>query len=253
MRTKGEPTLISSVRRALQLLEATASHERGAPAKRLARETGLPLGTTYHLLRTLVHEGYLHKLEDGSFVLGRALDALHEHGQAQADQSRIRPTLMALRDELDMAVYVGRYEDGEIEVTHIVDGPATPRVHGMVDLADAAHATALGKCILRQLDTGARSDHLARHHPLPNLTPHTVTHPAEVARKLTIPAPRTIEWDEQEYELGIACAAVPIAYGESIGALATSFRMERRSVMETATDRLLSAGRVLTYTLSLTM
>jgi hypothetical protein len=29
-----------------------SAHENGAPAKQLARETGLPLATAYHLLRT---------------------------------------------------------------------------------------------------------------------------------------------------------------------------------------------------------
>ena len=46
----GGPTLITSVQRALRLLEAVSAHENGAPAKKLARETGLPLATAYHLL-----------------------------------------------------------------------------------------------------------------------------------------------------------------------------------------------------------
>ncbi|MCZ9336989.1 helix-turn-helix domain-containing protein, partial [Streptomyces sp. TRM76130] len=46
-------TLIGSVRRAMRLLECVARHRYGAPAKQLARETGLALPTAYHLLRTL--------------------------------------------------------------------------------------------------------------------------------------------------------------------------------------------------------
>ena len=65
------PTLITSVQRAFRLMEAVGAHEGGAPAKQLARETGLPLATAYHLLRTLVHDGYIRKLDDGGFVLGR--------------------------------------------------------------------------------------------------------------------------------------------------------------------------------------
>ncbi|MEV8154761.1 helix-turn-helix domain-containing protein, partial [Streptomyces fradiae] len=57
--TTTAPTLIGSVQRALRLLEAVGAHADGAPAKQLARETGLPLATAYHLLRTLTHEGYL--------------------------------------------------------------------------------------------------------------------------------------------------------------------------------------------------
>ena len=38
---------------------------RNSPAPR-----GLPLATTYHLLRTCAHEGWLQRLDDGSYVLG---------------------------------------------------------------------------------------------------------------------------------------------------------------------------------------
>ncbi|ANW19293.1 helix-turn-helix domain-containing protein [Streptomyces clavuligerus] len=69
------PTLIGSVQRALRLLEATATHPDGAPAKQLAREAGIPLPTAYHLLRTLAHEGYLRR-ENGVFVIGGAVGRL---------------------------------------------------------------------------------------------------------------------------------------------------------------------------------
>ncbi|MFB7462115.1 helix-turn-helix domain-containing protein [Streptomyces sp. NPDC056224] len=61
------PTLIGSVQRALRLLEAMYA-EGGVTAKRLARLTGIPLPTVYHLLRTLSHEGYVQR-EGGSFRL----------------------------------------------------------------------------------------------------------------------------------------------------------------------------------------
>ncbi|MBT2481790.1 helix-turn-helix domain-containing protein [Streptomyces sp. ISL-94] len=61
------PTLIGSVQRALRLVEAMYA-EGGATAKRLARLTGIPLPTVYHLLRTLSHEGYVQH-EGGSFRL----------------------------------------------------------------------------------------------------------------------------------------------------------------------------------------
>jgi hypothetical protein len=70
MGAHGGPTLITSVQRAFRLLEVVSAHENGAPAKQLARETGLPLATAYHLLRTLVHDGYVRKLDDGGFILG---------------------------------------------------------------------------------------------------------------------------------------------------------------------------------------
>ena len=67
----GQPTLIQSVQRALRLLEVVADHGGRARAKEVARAAGLPLATTYHLLRTCAHEGWLQHLDDG-----RALGAL---------------------------------------------------------------------------------------------------------------------------------------------------------------------------------
>ncbi|HXM57281.1 MAG TPA: helix-turn-helix domain-containing protein, partial [Candidatus Dormibacteraeota bacterium] len=55
-------TLISSVQRALRLLEAASRAPSGAAAKQLARSAGIPIGTTYHLLRTLHFEGYMRRL-----------------------------------------------------------------------------------------------------------------------------------------------------------------------------------------------
>ena len=60
----------------MRLLECVAEHEYGAPAKQLAREAGLALPTAYHLLRTLLHDGYVARLDDGSYVLGARLHAI---------------------------------------------------------------------------------------------------------------------------------------------------------------------------------
>lgn len=65
--TTTAPTLIGSVQRALRLVEAMYA-EGGVTAKRLARITGIPLPTVYHLLRTLSHEGYVQR-EGGAFRL----------------------------------------------------------------------------------------------------------------------------------------------------------------------------------------
>lgn len=246
------PTLITSVRRALHLMEVVAGHADGAPAKKLAREAGLPLATTYHLLRTLAHEGYVRKLGDGLFVLGDRLDALREQGRPQAMLSRTRPALTALRDELDMATYLGFYgEDGEIRVRDIADGPRAPRVDVWVGFEDAAHATALGKCILRQLDDESRDDYLSRH-PLLELTPRTVTRPAELIRRLARPTRYSLVFDKEEYAIGTCCAAVPVTDGTAVGALGVSCRPERLSRIEAAAERLVNVARRVTRTVALT-
>ncbi|MEV2191120.1 IclR family transcriptional regulator [Streptomyces phaeochromogenes] len=246
------PTLITSVQRAFRLLEAVSAHQNGAPAKQLARETGLPLATAYHLLRTLVHDGYLRKLDDGGFVLGDKLQMMQSTGRGQALLSRVRPTLAALRDELTTAAYLTFYEEGEIRVAEIVDGPRAPRVDLWVGFEDAGHATALGKAVLRELDEDNRKDYLSRHH-LADLTPRTITSRPELLRRLDTSPVAPAVTDLEEYALGTVCVAVPVYSGDTLGSLGVSMPVDRLSRLPDIRARLIPTANRVTRSLSLTI
>ncbi|GGN79205.1 transcriptional regulator [Streptomyces albiflavescens] len=246
------PTLITSVQRAFRLLEAVTTHENGAPAKQLARETGLPLATAYHLLRTLVHDGYVRKLDDGGFVLGDRLETLHTRGRGQTMLSRVRPTLAALRDEFATAAYLTFYEEGEIRVAEIVDGPRAPRVDLWVGFEDAGHATALGKCVLRELDDDSRKDYLSRHH-LADLTPRTITSSPELLRRIDSSPMAPAVTDLEEYALGTVCVAVPVYNGDTLGSLGVSLPADRLSRLEEIRERLIPTASRVTRSLSITI
>ena len=93
---QGQPTLIQSVQRGLRVLEVVADRGGRARAKEIARAAGLPLATTYHLLRTCAHEGWLQRLADGSYVLGDRIDVVRERGSGARRLARARPALEAL-------------------------------------------------------------------------------------------------------------------------------------------------------------
>lgn len=215
-----EPTLIVSVRRALHLLDAVGEAGRPLPAKALARRADLPLATTYHLLRTLVHEGYLTRLDDAGYVLGDHL-ALLLDGPAQAGRSAAhrRGILVTLRDELSAAAYLSVLTDGEIRLLDVADGPTAPRVDLWVGFEDAAHATAVGKAVLAGLRAGERDEYLARH-ALADLTPHTVTDRRVLLHQLE--AAPALAMDREEYALGTACVAVPVPGAPHPAAVAVS-------------------------------
>ena len=229
------PTLIQSVQRALRLIEVIAEHGGRAWAKEIARTAGLPLPTTYHLLRTCAHEGWLQRLEDGSYVLGHRIDVVRDHGTAARGVAHARPAMEWLRDEVGGAVYLARYVDGEIVVAEIVDSARAPRIDLWVGVHDAGHATALGKSILGQLPAADRADYLARH-PLHDLTPHTVVD----RRRLALPSAGEVAVDAGEYALGVCCLAAAVTDGGGVGALGVvSGRSERA-----ARSVLTAAGRV---------
>ena len=208
----GAPTLIQSVQRALRVLEVIGEHDGRARAKEIARGAGLPLATTYHLLRTCAHEGWLQRLDDGSYVLGHRIDVVRDQGTAARGVALARPALEWLRDELGGAVYLARWTDGEIVVVEIVDSARAPRIDLWVGMHDAGHATALGKCILGQLPPDERDDYLSRH-PLHDLTPRTVVD----RRRLRLPAPDQVAVDDGEYAVGVSCLAAAVATPDGVG------------------------------------
>lgn len=219
------PTLIGSVQRALRLLEAVGGFRQGATAKQLARAAGLPLGTAYHLLRTLTHEGYLRR-SDGRFFYGESVNGIGRADDRQSDRRDLRARMRRLRDELGAPVYFALYRDGEIHVVDVADDPGHPAVQPWADLRATGHAHAIGQCLLGQLSEEERRDHLARHPPV-GLTPSTVIGEAAVLRRLASLRPTMPVLERQEYALGTVCAAVPITVGPMVATMALSLPVEQ--------------------------
>ncbi|MFF3848563.1 IclR family transcriptional regulator [Streptomyces sp. NPDC002328] len=229
-------TLIGSVQRAMRLLESVADHECGAPAKQLARETGLALPTAYHLLRTLVHEGYLRR-DKGLFFLGEAAVRLGGSGAAQKRRSTVVDTLAHWRDSIGVPVYYAVYREGEIEVMCVSDTPGNPAVEEWADFRETGHAHAIGQCLLSQLDEESRRDHLHRY-PVQSITPYTVRDDHTLMRRLARVRRMEAVVERQEYALGTVCAAIPITVGTSAATMAISLPAHQA-------DRLLSAAQQL--------
>ncbi|MFJ5773559.1 IclR family transcriptional regulator [Streptomyces sp. NPDC093094] len=239
MALKHEPTTpYHSAQDALRVLETVARHTAGVTDAELARETGLGTERLTSLLPMLRREGYVEQTSDGVYVTGEALGRLgsaHHHEEALRD--KLQQTLDRLRDSVGAAVYISRYVDGEVKVTQYAAGPATPAVNEWVDFRYSAHATAVGKSLLGQLDHNGRRDHLSRHK-MARLTSRTITSDALLLSRLEAQPPTVPVLDLQEYAVGTVCAAVPITAGSSVGCLALSLPVEHAHRLRQAADTL---------------
>ncbi|MFJ8907354.1 IclR family transcriptional regulator [Streptomyces sp. NPDC102351] len=244
-------TLIGSVQRAMRLLETVAGHEHGAPAKQLARETGLALPTTYHLLRTLVHEGYLRR-DRGLFFLGEAAERLSSSGAQQKRRSTVTDTLARWRDVVGVPVYYAVYRDGEIGVVGVADTPGNPAVEEWADFRETGHAHALGQCLLAQLDERSRRDHLDRY-PVRPVTPYTVRDSHSLLRRLERSQDTDLVTERQEYALGTVCAAIPLTIGTMAASVAISLPVHQADRLAPAVQQLRSEMRRLLGSLALSI
>ncbi|MFE0099212.1 IclR family transcriptional regulator [Streptomyces sp. NPDC059009] len=224
------------MQRAMRLLEAASSHQYGAPAKQLARESGLALPTAYHLLRTLTHEGYLRR-EKGVFVLGEASEQLSSSGARHHRLGMIGKALEHWRDAIGVPVYFAVYREGEIEVVGVADTPANPAVEEWADFRETGHAHAIGQCLLGQLGDEERQDHLDRY-PVQSITRYSVRDHRTFLRRLDGMRRMQPIVERQEYALGTVCAAIPITAGNTAATMAISLPSNQA-------DRLLPAARQL--------
>ncbi|MFD7768834.1 IclR family transcriptional regulator [Streptomyces sp. NPDC059787] len=239
MALRHEPTAsYHSVQDALRVLEAVARHTTGVTDTDIARGTGLTAERLTTLLRMLRREAYVEQITDGAYVTGVAFARLGAaEGHEEALREKLQRTLDRLRDRVGAAVYLSRYVDGEVKVTQYADGPATPKVNEWVDFRHSAHATAVGKSLLTQLDHDGRRDHLARHR-MARLTSRTITSDTLLLSRLAAQPPTVPVLDLQEYAVGTVCAAVPITAGSSVGCLALSLPLAHAHRLRQAADTL---------------
>ncbi|WP_171114031.1 MULTISPECIES: IclR family transcriptional regulator C-terminal domain-containing protein [Streptomyces] len=239
MALKHEPTApYHSAQDALRVLETVARHPVGVTVAEITRHTGLGAERLTGLLRMLRREGYVEQVTDGAYVTGVTLARLGSaHHRDQALRDQLQRTLDRLRDSVGAAVYISRYVDGEVRVTQYAAGPATPAVNEWVDFRYSAHATAVGKSLLGQLDHAGRRDHLARHK-MARLTSRTITSDKVLLSRLEAQPPTVPVLDLQEYAIGTVCAAVPITAGSSVGCLALSLPVEQAHRLRRAADTL---------------
>jgi DNA-binding IclR family transcriptional regulator len=236
---KPEPTApFHSVQYALRVLEAVSRHAGGVSEAQISRETGLPAAHLSGMLLTLRREGYVVQVSDGVYAVGDSLVLLGSGtDRQQALQHKLQAALDQLRDTVGAAVYLSRYLDGEVRITQVADGPRTPKVHEWVDFRSAAHASAVGKCLLTQLDQNGRRDHLSRHR-IARLTSRTITSEKVLFSRLDAQPATVPTLDLQEYAVGTVCAAVPITAGSAVGCLALSLPVEHAHRLRAAAETL---------------
>lgn len=211
---------LAAARRALAVVRVLQRRPLGVRAGRLGREAGLAEAELGPLLSMLCEEGYAYRPGVGVYAPGPALDRLAAPG-GRGLAAQLQRTLALARDSAGAAVYLSRYAEGEVRITQMADGPGAPPVREWVDFRDAAHASAVGKCLLSQLDHDGRADHVARHRPA-RLTERTITDSRALFSALDAVAPGAPVFDLREYAPGVVCAAVPLALGDAAGSLALS-------------------------------
>lgn len=225
----GAGTRIQSVARACRLVLWVADQPYGATAKEIALAQELALPTTYHLLNTLVDEGFLTKDVHRRYILGRSVSILAQ--TYLRGKSVPEALLAALRDvarRTGETAYLADWGEHDIRVLASVEGSRMVRVAEVGSGPyEHGHARANGKVLLAYAPPDVREAYLRNHPPVP-LTSATICDRQQLDRELERIRARGYAYDDEEYSPGVCCVAAPLLHnGHLVAALGLSVPGER--------------------------
>jgi len=195
----------------------------GAPA--LAARTTLHVSTVHRLLSTLLRRGYVRQNPETSrYYAGAKLATLSE-GRSRFGELRlrVRPVLRAITEATRETANLVVLDDLAAVYIETIPSPQVVRLFTQAGNRVPLHATGAGKAILAALPA-ARRDGVIDRLELRPYTPHTIVDAATLRRALEEIRERGYAIDDEEYDDGVRCVAVPVmgAPTELIGALSIS-------------------------------
>lgn len=236
------PDLLTSVARALEVLELVAREPEPLPVKAIAGRLGISLGTAYHVMHTLEHGGYVVRLGQGRFGLGSKMGLLTRTFTGHLDPvPAIRPHVGDLVEDAGEDAYVAVMRGGEVVVADVVESRDTGLHCGDLGIgfSQLAHTTAVGKVLLADIDS-SEVDHYLRDRRLTRLTPYTLVERRHVKRQLRAVRDLGVARDLEEFAEGCCCVGFPVrdASGTTVAAVGISVPSAR---WRTESERLTAA------------
>lgn len=208
------PAHSPALERALAILEILDVAQGGKSVPEIIRRVGIPKSSAHVLMSTLRQLGYVtynsdlrvYKLGLKAYALGKGLVSAMELS------TRAHPHLLKLSEHTGMTSSICVL-DGEQGLYTVVcpgsNGAQTGIYAGKkVDL----HCTAVGKVLLAHMRERWLHDFLNKHSAFLPHTQNTTTSPKSLYAELKTIRETGYAFDNEEYELGVRCLAVPLAY-----------------------------------------
>src|SRR6201999_2912061 len=146
---------LSTARSVLRVLTLLDEHPDGVRADEVAERLGKSTSTAYYLLSSLCEEGFAVHASQGVYRAARRLG----EDEPQSEPAPSHGDLKATVEELFMLTrrrsYLGVVRAGRIEIVAVRGRQGVPRMPGLgaeIEVHSGAHALAMGKVVLAELE-----------------------------------------------------------------------------------------------------
>ena len=213
---------MSTVGKALGLLNLLSSLEEDVGLTDLARLAGLDKATTRRLLVELEAFGFVEQDEASRrYRLGPAPVRLARLREARFPFVRSAvPFVKALADRTGETCHLAEFANGELRSLHVEAPPRANRINVEIGVPLPLHATASGLALLSRLDAARIAAYL--RSPLEAFTGETVTDPYALRQRLAETRARGWSISRNGLESGVisTAAAIVAPDGQPVGTLA---------------------------------
>ena len=202
---------VTSIDRALTILEVLSQSKRGLTNAEISRKLKLPKSTASYILRTLKQKGYLQRDDDLAryritaklFSVGsQALRGLELHDVAV-------PILQDLVDKTDLAGHLAILDGHEAVYIEKIDKPGFIKMNTWIGRRMDVHCTAAGKALIAYLPQQVVEE-IIRDRGLPKRTPKTITSLNHLLRELAKVRANGYALDDSENNPDVMCIGAPI-------------------------------------------
>jgi DNA-binding IclR family transcriptional regulator len=216
---------VTSVERALSILELLASRHQGLSTSAISRLAGVPKSSTSYLLRTLTARGYVRRdAESGQHTLGiRVLSLGGEAVQGMALREVAIPHLRSIVERTRLGAHLAILDHGDAVYIERIESPGFIKMDIWVGRRVAPQLTAVGKALICHLDPHDVQEISAGHRVSPASSRTILTLP-RLLQELTATRQRGYAIDDEEHAVGVRCLAAPVfsASGEVAAAIGVS-------------------------------
>jgi DNA-binding IclR family transcriptional regulator len=226
---------VGTLARGLDILELFAGDSPELTQTEISERLGLPVPTVHRLVKLLMERGWLVR-DVASRRLRLGLGAARLLPAVRLPDIA-RDPLRAMAERSGETVNLATLDGSEVLYLVSETGSNLLTLRSHVGLRLPVHATALGKCLLAQLDD-QDARRVAGREPYPARTLRTVTSWDKLRAQLERVRRDGVAYSREEYEVGLHSIAVPLAWVEGDGPVAVNVSLPSSRAGRDATAEL---------------
>lgn len=230
----------SILSKAFEVLSAFGPDHRVLTLTEIARASGLPKSTVHRLLKRLIPLGVIEAHGSG-FKVGLPMRRFASAMPIESLRESALPHLAALHRWSGRHVHLGTLRGTKVVFVERFLAPSPDLPSACPGTETPTHATALGKALLAYVTPQELEE--ALEHPLPALTPGTITNAADFTNKLQQVRNRRIAFARGEFHPEVTCVAAPVLIkGRAVAALSVSTTRHDAAVDRVLADAVSAAA-----------